>query len=114
MHVPRVGGCCRATRASSASVPATASAANGRSDRRDPVSRVIGIRTKTGGVGIPSGVGDEYAISKRLTPPVNSRLTGDRRTPTDAVIVRPWPTGLSCHAASGRAERNGRSPPARD
>jgi hypothetical protein len=29
-----------------------------------------------------SGVGDEYAISERPTPAPNSRLTGDRRTPS--------------------------------
>ncbi len=88
-------------------------AANGRFDRRDPVSRVTRSHQDRS-VGVPSGVGDEYAISERPTPPRNSRLTGDRTTPTDAAIVRSWPTGRSCHAANGRAERNSRSRPAGD
>ncbi len=113
-HVPRVGGCCRATQASSTSVSATASGGERPfRSRRDPVSRVTRSHQDRS-VGVPSGVGDEYAISERPTPPRNSRLTGDRTTPTDAGIVRSWPTGRSCHAANGRAERNSRSRPAGD
>jgi hypothetical protein len=57
--------------------------------------------TKTGPPAIPSGVGDEYAISDRPSPPPNSRLTGDRQTLTDAVIVR------ACRRAGLATRRTG-------
>jgi len=63
---------------------------NRRSDRvaaQRPLSRVTreGVKRPRSRSG---GVGDEYADGDWQTPPVNSRLTGGRQTPTDGVIVR--------------------------
>lgn len=63
---------------------ATSRAADGRSDRRRPLSRVICECTKTGPPAFPAASATSTRSAQRLTPLGNSRLTGDRRTPTDA------------------------------
>jgi hypothetical protein len=125
-RVPRVGGCCRATRASSASLPATTSAADGRFDRRRPCEPRDPNPIKTG----PSASGEASAMSTRSASDeprrgtVGSPETGEpqRRRLRQAVAGGPvlprgererraeWPfaactrdgTALEC---SGRAER---------
>ena len=92
-RVPRVGGCCRATQVSTTSVLRHRVGGERPFRSARPCEPRDRDRTKIGPSALLSGVGDEYAISARPTPALNSRLTGDRRTLTDAVIVRPWPTG---------------------
>ncbi len=58
---------------------------------------------------MPIGVGHEYADGAWRTPPVNSRLTGARRTPTDAAIVRSAAKEAFFHAAKGSKTRLVRS-----
>jgi hypothetical protein len=63
--------------------------------------------------GVPVGVGDEYADSVRRTPPLASRLTGPRQTPTDAARRQVHAGGPFCHAAN-RERRADQLPPLRD
>jgi restriction endonuclease HindI-like protein len=55
-------------------------------------------------------VGREYAISDRRTRAMTSRLTGDRRTPTDASTVRPAPAAFFRATPPHRASVRGGDP----
>ena len=53
--------------------------------------------------GVRGGGADEYAMSDRHTPAMNSRLTGVAANPRRRRSVRPAPEGPFCHAAKREA-----------